>query len=155
MNENVLRGLLYRYTRHDVPYGDPVFCSEICLAKSLPYEWRRIVAVKELLHITDTEAETAESEAAVEKLVVRLAMPNDVREEDTRSSLNDRTHIIPALAVLVPKECRTLLRRMVEGQKITLPEAAKMARIPERYIEFVLSDVFDDIVNAIVEANGG
>jgi hypothetical protein len=152
IDESILRGLLFRYSKHDVPYGDPILCSEICIAKSLTYEWRRVVAVKELLHITDTEAETAESEKAVDKLVEHLAMPTDVREA-TRSSFNDRTHIIPALAVLVPKECRGILQNMLISQKITLAEAAKMARIPERYIELVLSDEFDILIEAILEAS--
>jgi hypothetical protein len=148
IEENILRGLLFRYTKHAAVYGDPIRCSEICIAKSLSPEWRRLVAVKELLHITDTEDETAQSEAAVEKLIQRLSLPFEIREE-TKSSLNDRTHIIPALAVLVPKGCRDILRPIYKDGKITTADIANMAQIPERYSDLIMGDLFEDLIAAI------
>lgn len=149
MDEGTLRGLVYRYTKHKAVYGDPIYCSEICIAKTLTPDWRRLVAVKELLHITDTPAETAQSEAAVDALVERMALPSDIRE-DTRSSFNDETRILPALAVLVPKECRKILRNLIESEKITSADAAEMAQIPERYIELVLSDLFEELIERLL-----
>jgi hypothetical protein len=148
IEENILRGLLYRYTKHAVVYGDPIRCSEICIAKSLSPEWKRLVAVKELLHVTDTEDETAQSEAAVEKLIKRLSLPPEILEE-TKSSLNDRTRIIPALAVLVPKGCRNILRPLYQDGKITTADIANMAQVPERYSDFIMSDLFEDLITTI------
>lgn len=153
IDHDILRGLLFRYNRHAVVYGDPIRCSEVCIAESLPVEWRRVVAVKELLHITDTPEETAESEIAVDKLIERMALPMEVREE-TRSSLNDRTHIIPALAILVPKQCRMLLREMHKEGKITPLAVAHMAKIPERYGDLILSEDFDTFVDGLRALNG-
>lgn len=148
IEENILRGLLYRYTKHAVVYGDPIRCSEICIAKSLTPEWKRLVAVKELLHITDTEDQTAQSESAVEMLIRRLSLPFEIREE-TKSSLNDRTHIIPALAVLVPKGCRDILRPLYVDGKITTVDIGNMAQIPERYSDLIMSDFFEDLIAEI------
>lgn len=145
----VLRGLIYRYTKHNAAYGEPIFCSEICLAKDQEHEWRRLVAVKELLHITDTEAQTAQSEHAVEKLIERLSLPFEVREE-TRSSLNDRHHVLAALGILVPKDCRDILRQMRAEDRITDIDVARMAKIPERFGSLVISDLFEDAIEWIL-----
>ena len=153
IGEDTLRGLLFRYTRHNVVYGEPIRCSEVCIAKSLHPEWRRLVAVKELLHITDTPQETAQSENAVDRLIENLSLPMDIWQE-TRSSLNDRTHIIPALAVLVPKACREKLRSLRADGIILPTDVANMARIPERYAEFVLSEEFEIFVDRLRSLNG-
>lgn len=153
INAEALRGLLFRYTKHAAPYGEPIRCSEVCIAEALPIEWARLVAVKELLHITDTEEETAQSEAAVDRLIENLSLPMDIQQE-TRSSLNDRTHIIPALAVLVPKECRRILRSLHADGIIRPSDVANIARIPDRYAEFVITDEFDDLVASILSLNG-
>lgn len=153
INADALRGLLFRYTKHASAYGEPIRCSEICIAESLSPEWKRLVAVKELLHITDTPEETAQTEAAVDKLIENLSLPLDIQQE-TRSSLNDRTHIIPALAVLVPRDCRLTLRRLYNEEKIRPSDVANLARIPDRYAEFVISEEFDELVERIRNING-
>lgn len=153
INAEALRGLLFRYTKHAAPYSEPVRCSEVCIAETLPLEWRRLVAVKELLHITDTEEETAQSEAAVDRLIENLSLPMDIQHE-TRSSLNDRTHIIPALAVLVPKECRRILRRLHAEEIIRPTDVANIARIPDRYAETVISEEFEGFVEGLLKING-
>lgn len=146
IDPTILRGLIYRYSKHNVPYGEPILCTDICLAKDQEYEWQRVVAVKELLHITDTDPETAQSEGAVEKLIERLSLPFEIREE-TRSSLNDRVHFIPALAILVPKDVRDILRDLRQRDKITPIDVARMAKIPDRYGAMVLTDLFEDVVS--------
>ncbi|MGO7370578.1 hypothetical protein [Rhizobium leguminosarum] len=148
IDPSILRGLIYRYTKHPAPYATPIFCSEICLAKDQEYEWQRIIAVKELLHITDTEAETAQSERAIDKLIERLSLPFELREE-TKSSMNDRSHILPALAILVPKEIRAILRELRAQDKITDIDVARMAKIPDRYGGLVISDIFEGAVELI------
>lgn len=154
IDASILRGLIYRYTKRDSVYGvDPKLCSQICIAESLPYEWRRLVAVKELIHITDTPQETAESEQAVEKLIERLSYPLDIALE-TNSSKNDKMNILPALAVLVPLECRKLVRTMHKANVATNLDIAKMAQIPPRYIDVILEDWFDDLIEGIKNLNG-
>ncbi|MBA5779122.1 hypothetical protein H2509_18495 [Stappia sp. F7233] len=149
INDGILRGLIHRYIRRDSPYGDQIMCSDICIAKSLDPEWRRLVAVKELLHITDTKQETAQSEAAVEKLIERLSLPFEVQHE-TKSSLNDRVYILFALAILVPKGCRAILRTLYDNGHITLLDVAQMAQIPERYADVVMGDWFEPFLSEFV-----
>ena len=148
---SILRGLIYRFVRHSAPYSAPRYCSHICISKNMEPEWQRVVAVKELLHITDTSTETAESEGAVEKLLERMALPFEIREE-TNSSFNDRARILPALAILVPKECRTILRDLRSQDKITPLDVARMAKIPDRYGALVISEQFEEVVASIVNA---
>jgi hypothetical protein len=153
IKSEILRGLIYRYSKHRVPYGDPILCSEICIAKSLPNEWRRLVAVKELLHITDTPNEAADSEQEVDKLIERMSLPFEVMEE-TRVSTNDKLHLLPALSILVPKACREILREQFARNHITRADIANMAQIPERYVRIVIDDWFESFIDSLKASNG-
>jgi len=53
----VLRGLYYQYTTHSAPYSEPTFCSLIVFSNSLPKEWQRLIACKELMHVLDNKSE--------------------------------------------------------------------------------------------------
>lgn len=149
VDPKILRGLIYRYIKHSAPYSEPIRCSDICLSKDQEYEWQRLVAVKELLHITDTDAQTAQSEKAVEILIERLALPFEFMQE-TKSSLNDRNHIIPALGILVPKQCRELLRQLKAENRITDIDVARIAKIPDRFGGLVLSEHFERAIEIIL-----
>ncbi len=153
IDSTILRGLIYRYTKQNSVYGDPVFCSEICIAKNMSYDWQRLVAAKELIHITDTPEETAQSEHAVEALIERLSYPFDVALE-TKSSTNDKLVILPALAVLVPLQCRRILRELFLSNSVTKIDIAKMAQIPIRYSDIILEEWFDDLIENIKNHNG-
>jgi hypothetical protein len=153
MDESLVRGCIYRYCKHGAPYGDPIRCSEICIAKSQQQDWRRLVAVKELLHITDTDKERAATDSAVSELIQRLSLPFDIQME-TKASLNDRHHIIPALAVLVPKPCRDQLKPLFKQGKINAVAISQIAQIPDRYVKWVMSDNFDDIISAFKAISG-
>lgn len=150
IDPKILRGLLYRYTKHHRSYGDPILCSEICISQHMDHDWQRLVAAKELIHITDTPDKSAQSEQAVEKLIERLSYPLEITLE-TESSKSDEFALIPALAVLVPKDCRILLRKLHSANTITNVDIAKMAQIPSRYVDVILEEWFDEFVDKVVE----
>jgi len=118
--------------------------------KGLTPDWERLVAAKELLHITDNDQFSARSQQAVETLIANFSAPHEVREY-TDSFSNDRIQIILALAVLVPKECRRILRRLIAAKKITHDELATMAHIPPRFSETILSEEFESFVTSMLD----
>lgn len=159
MDANRIRGIIYRYTRRPGVYAEPIFCTDIVIAKDMGEEdeaWKRLVAVKELLHIADCPALTAESEAATQILFKNFSVPPELRtemisaEDNTRSWMNDRIRIYLALAILVPKACREMLRE-VYGSKLSGREIADIARIPERYVDIVMGNEFEQVIETFLE----
>lgn len=148
IDEARVRGFLMRTGTAGVVYGDSDFFSDIYIAESLDEDWRRVVAVKELLHIIDTDEFTAQSHEAVDSLLENMALPSEVREYKA-SYLNDRIRLISAISILVPRQCRITLRELVASGSVTFSEIALVTRIPERFIPFLMGDEFEAHFNGV------
>ena len=150
-----LRGLLDRRIEHGATYATPTLCSDIILPRDMGDEseaWHRLVAVKELLHITDCDKLTAASPNAVDNLFKKFSMPPELRasgddEQFSSSFLNDRVRIWFALAVLVPGKPRDALR----SSRLTPREIAEIAKIPVRYVPQVMSEGFDSLIGTLIK----
>lgn len=159
MDKDKIRGILYRYTRHASPYGEPILCSDICIADDQGDEteaWHRLVAVKEMLHISDCTNLTAASEEAIDNLFTALSLPPDLRAPevtDKRSVLNDRMRTYIALAILIPRAAREALRKVYLTQ-LTDDEIALMAGVPIRYVDVVMGTAFERSIKIFVEWEG-
>lgn len=154
-----IRGIVYQYERRDGVYREKKSCAAITIADEMGDDgedeyWQRLVAVKEMLHLLDSEDLRAESKEAVESLIRNFSIPPELRKEGnggvTRSYLNDRVRIFIALAVLVPESCRELLRT---HYKVTLSdrEIATIAKIPTRYVAVVMDEAFEEHLKLILE----
>jgi hypothetical protein len=160
MDAGKLRGIIYRYTKHATTYGNAVFCSEIAISDDMGDEdeaWKRLVAVKELLHVADCVKISAESVEAVNTLFDNFSLPPELRNDlhngpkNTKSYLNDRIRIYVALAILIPEGCRIPLRELYNAAKISNREIADIAKIPERYIPVVMGPKFEESLKTFVE----
>lgn len=151
MDADLIRGVAHSYVRHNGVYGDPINCTEVCIAKEQPQHWRRIVAIKEMLHVIDGEAMTANKQETVEFLFEALALPPEVRPENHKKSyVNDKTRIYLALAVMVPKPFRDLFRTLVEQKALTNIDIARVTGVPARFIPLVLLDKFEQYITDLV-----
>jgi hypothetical protein len=159
MDHSKIRGLLHRYTKTVVPYGEPIFCSDILIPIEMGEEeesWQRLVAVKELLHITDSSELSAQSEEAVNNLFEQFSLPPELREPVgttallKKSFLNDRVRIYAALAVLIPVGCRELLRPLFKEKLLSAREIAEIAKVPMRYIPIVMDNDFEEFIAALL-----
>ncbi len=155
MDASKIRGIIYRYTKHAAAYGNPILCSEIVIASDMGEEdeyWKRLVAVKELLHVTDCVKISAESEDAVDIIFQNFSLPPELRNDlhngaiNTKSYLNDRIRIFLALATLIPLGCREPLRVLYGAGKLNDKEIADIAKIPERYVPVVMGDKFENSI---------
>ncbi len=161
MDPEKIRGMLHRYTKHNSAYGDPVLCSEIIISEDMGHEnkyWQRLVAVKELVHIIDSPEMRADHQTEVDTLIKNFSIPPEIRNNKnsgtikTKPYLNDRMGIFIALAILVPAECRKILRSLYNVSLSSL-EIADIAKIPERYISIVMDEEFDQIVETFISLN--
>ena len=63
----------------------------------------------------------------------------------------DRLALLWALAVLFPAEARNIFAEPFREGKINIQEIAKLTVIPPRYIPFLMSKVYEDLINAILK----
>lgn len=157
MDKDRIRGLLHRYIKTNAVYGEPQYCSDILIPVDMGEEqeaWQRLVAVKEMLHITDSEPLSAESSAAVDNLFTQFSLPPELRDDKFdgpgKSFLNDRVRIYAALAVLVPCDARDILRPLYVADKLSDREIAEIAKVPIRYIPTIMAESFDAFIGAII-----
>jgi len=163
MDPGKIRGMLDRWERPNGVYADPVSVADIIIASDMGDEdecWKRLVAVKELLHLADCINVSAESEDAVNILFHNFSLPPELRysqphgAKNTKSYLNDNTRFYLALAVLVPKGCRDILRPFY-GHQLKDTTIADFARIPERYVSEIMSENFDNVIAAFLDWETG
>ena len=152
INSGIVRGFLHRYSIHSVPYADPTLCSDIYYAKDLENDWARLVCVKELVHIFDSTRIIVKTRDDVVRLVEQLSMPLDIdsANESDIKSISDRTGMIIALALLLPKGVRDLLRPKYEASEITEEEISLAACLPLRFVKVLMLPNIDNIVNSII-----
>lgn len=160
MDSGKLRGIAYRYSKMAAPYGDPILCSEIVISNDMGEEdeyWKRLVAVKELLHVADCVNISAESEEAVGVIFRNFSLPPELRNDlhngavNTKSYMNDRIRIFVALAILIPEGCRQPLRELYTAKQLSDREIADIAKIPERYVSVVMGDDFDKSIATFLD----
>ena len=114
--------------------------------------WKRLVAVKELLHVADCAKISADTEESVKIIIKNFSIPPELRDDIhngatlTRSYLNDRIRIFLALAILVPEGCREVIRDLFQQNKLNEKEISDIAKIPERYVSVVMDPNFDDSI---------
>ena len=155
IDEARLRGFLHRAGTPGGVYGtNPTFRSDIYIARSLDRPWRRVAAVKELLHIVDVEDFTVSSHEAVDDLLSSMALPPEIREWN-RPYTNDRVRLISAIAILVPRRCREILRNLVQRDIIPESLVAPLAVIPERFVSLILREEFEVDLETVHEVTDG
>ncbi len=154
IDTDIVRGFLHQYTRRSAPYAEPMLISDIYIGKDLDENWQRLVAAKELLHILDVDGTRAQSNTAVDTLFKNLSLPAELRTF-TQSTFNDQARLFSAVAILVPRECRAILRRMHSEGKITAQEVSQMAKIPQGFGSVILEDDFEQTFAAIHSAGNG
>ena len=158
MDKDKIRGLLFRYSVHRKPYDVTMLWSDIVIASKMGEEaeaWKRLVAVKELLHITDCDKLSASTPEVVDYIFDQFAVPPELRngsmeKGEAAAFLNDRVRIYFALAVLMPTLFREKLRPLWRAKQLTSREIAEIAKVPVRYVPFVMEEHFDDMIGTFL-----
>lgn len=151
IDESKLRGA-FRLSRYRPRlYADPVHYADIMYAKSLDEDWRRLVCVKEMMHLFDADPHKAASCDDIDTLVRRMSRPPELRDiEVLDQEFNDRAAILPALAILFPRAARDALLDEYRCGNKKDHDLAAAAVIPQRYIEFLMSDTWARVYPALL-----
>lgn len=116
-------------------------------SSQLSREEQRLVVCKELLHVYDRDNEAAGTQAQVSDLIEEIVLPPTAKQGIP--ALNDRSNIMLALAVMLPRDAMDELRPKVESGEITIATVAKLAALPEPWVRVVFSPAWPKVMEAL------
>jgi hypothetical protein len=108
-------------------------------------EWQNFVAVKEMLHLMDSEKYSTHEQQAIANLLEDMSSPvDDFMSVDTshprgQMMITDHVAAISAVEVLFPYEVRKFLRQQYEETKIADYELMQVAAMPDRWVRWAMS----------------
>lgn len=150
---SILKGV-YRQYHHKPPYmlGGEII-GEVLYSQHLgPYE-ARLVQCKEMLHAFDKDDERASDIKHVEQLAKDIILPLDIllKRQGSISNhvLSDNTMLIPALAILLPRDFLDEIRPLHEADKVSVADIAKFAKVPSAYVRVALSPLWAELIDKI------
>jgi hypothetical protein len=120
------------------PYsGDYDLICQVLYGQDLPEDWKRMVIVKEALHVFDPAGHHVNTADAVRKLIQQVITP-ELKQAPFAPAVDDFLGPYRAMAVLLPRAARRKLRRAYEAGTRTSSEIASYARLPDYYVEIWL-----------------
>jgi hypothetical protein len=141
------------FRRIGVPIGkayshDFEIITQILFGEDLPEDWKRLVIVKEALHVFDPDNHRVDTPEAVRKLIPAVITPELLSSTAFAPAVDDYLGAYKAMAVLLPKNARRKLRAAAEEDKRTSGEIANFAKLPAHYVDIWLN-VADEVENSL------
>lgn len=111
---------------------------------------RRVIQVKEMLHVLDPDEATSPTISKVNELI------DDLMVEETKRAMGiglpaqyDHKGLLHALAILLPRDSLDILRPLYKRGGCTTREIAEWAVLPERMVQVTLTDSWRDMLETI------
>lgn len=135
------------YRRVGIPRGpmyshDFDIVNQVLYGEDLPPEWKRLVIVKEVLHVFDDHR--VNTPEAVRKLIPAVITPELKNAAPFAPAIDDHLGAYRAMAVLLPRRARRRLKEAVDKDRRTSSEIADYAQLPDFYVDIWL-DVAEQI----------
>lgn len=129
------------FRRRSIPIGglygaECEIHTDILYGSDLPEEWKRLVIVKEAIHVFDGPTACVTTPASLEKLIPAMISPEVSHLPET--ALNDHFGVYRAMSVLMPAAVRHSLSESVENSSRSVDEIARYARLPDNYVDIWL-----------------
>lgn len=152
LDTEVSLGHIKQYRQQNSVYdSDPEWITDIRYASTLNVCWKRFVCCKELMHVFDSEDERSGSAERFQTLLNELEAPPLPGQASEMYYSENRTKW-KALAILCPLSVRNhILARRLAGELQDDYDIALELRIPEDYVQAILSDRFPYVVAALLE----
>ena len=126
------------FRRKAIPSGMPYsheydIITQILYGIDLPEEWKRLVIVKEALHVFDPEGSCVVTPESLRQLIPAIIS----RELGAPfiPALNDHFGAFKAMAVMLPRHARNKLGKAIEDGSRTVQEVAHFVRLPEAFVD--------------------
>ena len=151
---DILKGA-YREYHHKPPYCTPggEVVGEVIYNMHLgPYE-ARLVQCKEMLHAFDPQDARASDVAHVVQLAKDIIIPLEIllktNGSPSKHLMSDNAMLLPALAILLPRDFLDEIRPYYEQEKVTVADISRLARVPTTYVRVALSPLWSELLEKI------
>lgn len=138
-NSKAFRGA---FRRIGVPCGvmysqDFDLICQIIYGRDLDPDWKRLVIVKEALHVFDPAGEQVNTKDGVRQLIREVITP-ELRATSFAPAVTDYLGAFRAMAVLLPRAARRKLTKARNDGFRTSTEIANYAQLPDHYVDIWL-----------------
>lgn len=116
---------------------------QVLYGGDLPDDWKRLVIVKEALHVFDPPEAQVNTPEAVRKLIPQVITP-ELKSAPFGPAIADYLGAYRAMPVLLPRAARRKLKKAYEEGTRTSAEIATYARLPDYYVG-IWMDVADEV----------
>ena len=118
-----------------LPYsGEFNIITQILYGEDLEDDWKRLVIVKEALHIFDSPKLCVDTPEKLQKLVPAI-ISSELRGAPFLPAINDQFGALRAMAVLLPNVTRIKLATAIDSGSRSVEEVAQFVRLPEFYVD--------------------
>ena len=107
---------------------------DILYGSDLDEQWKRLVIVKEALHVFDGGQACVNTPDKLRQLIPQIISP-ELKGAPFVPAINDHFGAFRAMAVLMPSVARKLLAASIEDGTRTVDEVANYVRLPEYYVD--------------------
>lgn len=148
-----IRGACHQFTYHKFVYGVPQRVTHIVYSKNDAPEWQRVRAVKEMVHIFDSELAKTSTDDEVNHLLDKLVGPlssEDYGLADLQAAM-DRLALYQSLPLLMPRAALDEARQAVKKGSKTPDDIAEWSCMPVELVRLMLSDEWVSINGALDE----
>jgi hypothetical protein len=133
------RGGFRRFSVSRVAYDtDPDIVSQIFYGEDLPENWKRLVIVKEALHIFDPTGECVDTPEKLRRLIPSIISREVQASPIFHPAMNDNLGVFRALSVLIPTTARVRFRAALDKGTLTIEEISKVVDLPDSYVDIWL-----------------
>ncbi len=113
---------------------DIVIYTDVLYGSDLPDEWKRLVIVKEVIHVFDGPGVRVDSPEKLNKLIPDI-IAKQLGTPVFEPALNDRLGAFRAMAVLLPPPLRDRMKEAVASDSRSISEVASFCQLPEAYVD--------------------
>lgn len=126
--------------------------ADVAYTTRVPLAMQRLICAKELLHICDVDGICARTREQVGSLVKEIGIPLTALVEIAKISpqlSSDHDGLLLAVALLMPKSARKILKQMLDRNLITISEIAALAEVPDPFVAVAMSDPWEMILEKL------
>ena len=113
--------------------------TQVLFGEDLAPDWKRLVIVKEALHVFDPQGARIDTPDGVRKLIPAIITSELLNAAAFAPAINDYLGPFRAMAVLLPRAARRKLAKARDAETRSTSEIATYAQLPEHYVDIWLS----------------
>jgi hypothetical protein len=152
LDARIIVGALHHYTRSPGVYADPIVCADIYYDRAQERRWRRVICVKELMHLLDRSSSMTATQTDCEKLLDDLTgifEPSASFSLDALHAWHDHLMLYYAVTVLFPFDAREIYYPAYTNGLLSIEKIANDVDLPETLVRLVMSEGWTRIYETI------